>query len=30
VISVDSTQGVPVKLQFDIPDSPSIRASCDM
>ena len=30
VISVDTTQGVPVKLQFDIPDSASIRASCDM
>jgi hypothetical protein len=30
VISVDSEQGVPVKLQFEIPDSASIRASCDM
>jgi hypothetical protein len=30
VISVNSKQGVPIKLQFDIPDSASIRASCDM
>jgi hypothetical protein len=30
VISVDSEQAVPVKLQFDIPDSASIRASCNM
>jgi hypothetical protein len=30
VISVDSKQRVPVKLRFDIPDSASIRANCDM